>query len=100
MFRHPTGRSRKAWAHEVLAPTSGPAVFQIQLSNTATNRYGTRYAPYVHYAGKPKADKVVSRVDAHLQTVIGPQVKEALIRDFKRALKSGPKTTRTQTSGS
>ena len=100
MFRKPTGRSRKAWAHEVVAPTSGPANFQLRLINTATNRYGTPYAQYVHYAGQPKTDKVVFRVDRHLQTVIGPEITGALIRDFKRALKSGPKTTRKQTSGS
>lgn len=94
MFRRPTGRSRKGWMHEVDA-----AKLSIRLVNTATNRYGTRYAPYVHYAGTPRANKVIYLVDRHLQTVIGPEVAAALIRDFKRAMKTGPKTTRKTTSG-
>lgn len=80
-FWRVTGKSRRAWRHEVDRANLGLA-----LTNDATNKQGKRYARFVHYRGAPKTATVVKLVQAHMDRVIAPELLHALGRDFKRGL--------------
>lgn len=81
-FKRPSGRSRKAWTYTVDKQNLG-----LSVESTATNRYGTNYPPYVHYAGTPRSAKVYSVVQALMDQTIAPEIVAALGRDFKAGLK-------------
>lgn len=92
-FRRSTGKSTRAWKAEI-----DKAGLGLALTNAAENRYGTKYARYVHLAGRPKSDKLTFEVVAHVENVIGPQMLQALGRDFKAGLKKR-RVVATQTFG-
>lgn len=91
-FKRPTGKSNRAWKVE-----TDYAAFGLLLTNAAENRYGTRYARFVHLAGRPKTEKLVYEVQAYMDTVIGPELIKALGRDYKRGLKTRPRPVTTRT---
>lgn len=91
-FRNPTGKSTRAWKVETDFQNFG-----LGLTNTATNRYGTQYAQYVHLSGRPKSDKLVYEVQAYMNSTIGPELLKALGRDFKRGLQKRPRPMTSKT---
>lgn len=93
-FRRVTGKSRLAWRF-----VKHPKGLGLDLVNDATNRYGTPYARYVHYAGTPKSATVVGKVQVMLERDIQPELIKALGRDFKAGLKKRKKTVKTTTFG-
>jgi hypothetical protein len=54
----------------------------ITLTNGATNKKGTVYVPCVHLAGRPRSDKLVRYVRAHLVESIAPRAIRPLVADM------------------
>lgn len=73
-------KSERAWKGE-----GDAGDLSISLVNDATNRYGTAYAKYVHLAGRPKSDKLVFAVQAHLRDRVAPRAARALVHDMIKA---------------
>lgn len=81
-------KSEKAWV------ASGSAEdLSITLTNDATNRYGTNYVGFVHLAGRPKSEKLIFEVRAHVRDNVAPRVARALVHDMIKAAQKV--TTRT-----
>lgn len=70
-------RSERAWVG-----SGNVADLSLSLTNGATNKNGVVYVPFVHLAGKPKSDKLVRYVHAHLVESIAPRAIRALVADM------------------
>lgn len=70
-------KSERAWIG-----TGNGEDLTITLTNGATNKKGVVYVPFVHLAGKPKSDKLVRYVQAHLAANIAPRAIRALVTDM------------------
>lgn len=70
-------KSERAWVG-----SSDMADLSITLSNGATNKRGVVYVPFVHLSGRPKSDKLVQYVRAHLRDRVLPRAARALIHDM------------------
>jgi hypothetical protein len=73
-------KSERAWIG-----TGDARDFSITLSNGATNKKGTVYVPFVHLAGRPKSDKLVRYVQAHLVENVAPRAARAVLHDIIKA---------------
>lgn len=73
-------KSERAWVG-----AGDASELSITLSNGAVNRYGTAYAQYVHLAGRPKSEKLVFAVQAHLRDRVAPRAARALVHDMIKA---------------
>jgi hypothetical protein len=73
-------KSERAWKG-----AGDAADLSITLSNDATNKRGVVYIPYVHLSGRPKSDKLVRYVQAHLVEKIAPRAARAIIADMIKA---------------
>jgi hypothetical protein len=73
-------KSERAWVG-----TASMGDLSITLSNGATNKRGTFYVPFVHHAGRPKADKLVAKVQVYLRDKLGPKMARAMTYDMLKA---------------
>lgn len=81
-------KSERAWIG-----TADMDDFSITLSNAATNKRGTVYAPYVHLTGK--TERLSVKVRAYLRDVLAPKMARAMSHDMIKARSQ----TRTRTVG-
>ena len=73
-------KSERAWIG-----TGSADDLSITLTNNATNRRGDHYAGYVHLAGRPKSEKLVFEVQAHLRDNVAPRALRAIVHDMIKA---------------
>lgn len=96
-FKNPTGRSTNAWTFKRADWSGKPA---IMFENLATNKYGTKYARYVHLAGRPKSQKLMREVVDYALGDLGPRIGRAVAYAFvDERRKTGVKTTKTTLKG-
>ena len=89
-FKKPTGKSTNSWAGFV-----DKARLFLTINNTAENRYGTRYAPYVHLAGRPRNEKLVVEVADYLNSEVYPPMLRAVNYAFLKRRETAPMVRKT-----
>ena len=73
-------RSERAWVG-----VGDVSDFSITLVNDAANKYGTKYAQYVHLAGRAKSDKLWFEVRDYMGKTLLPKMARALTYDMIKA---------------
>ena len=73
-------KSERAWMG-----TADMSDLSITLSNAAANKRGVVYVPFVHLSGRPKSDKLVTKVHAYLRDRLGPKMARAMTYDMLKA---------------
>lgn len=87
-FKKPTGRSTNAWKFLVNKDR-----LYLTIYNDASNRYGTRYVPYVHLAGRPKANKLFAEVETYTGGELAASIGRATTNAYIRLRKNVPSKT-------
>src|SRR5690349_12584547 len=60
-FKKPTGRSTRAWRHELRRDSKS---YSLAFINDAANKRGTNYPRYVHLSGRPRSDLLMYEVES------------------------------------
>ena len=89
-FKRSTGKSTNSWAGFV----DKKRLF-LTINNTAENRYGTRYAPYVHLAGRPRSEKLAVEVEDYIASEVAPAMLRAVNYAFLKRRTSQPMVKKT-----
>lgn len=72
-FRRSTGKSTRAWTHELVEDATW-----LVIKNPATNKYGTNYPKFVHLAGTPKHNRLMLEVRRYSSADLARRVARAL----------------------
>lgn len=93
-FKRSTGKSTRAWTHELVEDATW-----LVIKNPATNKYGTNYPKYVHIARTPKHNRLMLEVQRYAADSLARRVARALADGAIAAQQQAPLVTRREVIG-